>query len=742
MVSHYDRAAVPALHALSPPSSTRLAPPASERVVARPRLLRRLSSALDAQVVLVQAPAGYGKSTLLAQFAAVSKRPVAWLSLDARDDDPITLLHDLVCALTQFGPVDELLAELGAEPSTVLTSAIPRVLAWIEALEVPLVFVLDDVHHVQRPAALDILAVLCAEAPGGMSVVLASRTRPQMPFARLKAEGRLWELSAQDLRMTPVEGTAMLQAAGAQVDPAEGALVVDRTEGWPAAIYLAALMLREGGDPIPLGPSREDLRAYFREEVLDAAAPDDAEFLLRCSILDELDPAVCNRLLDRADADERLRELAAVGLFVTPVDQRSGVYRIHPLFREILTAKLTARPGEDLAELHGRASEAYTDQGDPERAIRHALDGGDVERAANLCWAVTPALSTHGQRATLRRWAGWFTEEQLAAHPQAALGAGFAALNEGDGATVAHYAAMVLRADPARRLPDDIQVVALGHILRASLGERGLTQIARDAQAALEGIPEGHPISAIPRYLLGGVAMLRGDREEAQRSFERAETLTAGVLPGPYTLALAQQAVLAIDDGDWDVARALTHRAAMYQRSARVDEYATQAIVVAVRALVEAHEGEHVKGRETAEHAARNLALMGSTGPWQALETRLVLSCAFAALEQRGRARALLAEARDLLRPDTGPFLLAWEARARDALQTLRGDADGVGLTTAELRTLQYLPTHLSLREVGERLVVSRNTVKTHTVSIYRKLGVSTRSEAVRRARELGLIDG
>lgn len=741
-MSHYHRRAVPALHALSPPSPARLAPPVSARAVARPRLLRRLNSGLDAQVVLVHAPAGYGKSTLLAQFAAATNRPVAWLSLDARDDDPITLLRDLAFALAELGPVDELLATLGAEPATVLTSAIPKLVAWVQALGLPVVLVLDDVHQVHRPAALDVLSVLCAEAPGGMSVVLASRTRPHMPFARLKAEGRLWELGAQDLRMTPVEGTAMLTAAGAEVDPAEGALVVDRTEGWPAAIYLAALMLREGGDPMPLGPSREDLRAYFREEVLDAAAPDDAEFLLRCSILNELHPVVCNALLDRDDADDRLRELAAVGLFVTPVDQRSGVYRIHPLFREILTAKLAARDGADLSELHRRASRAYAQQGDPERAIRHALDGGAVEAAADLCWALTPALSTHGQRATLRRWAGWFTEEQLATHPQAALGAGFAALNEGDAATAAHVAAMVLRADPRRRLPDDIQVVALGHLLRASLGERGLPHIADDAQAALAGIPDTHPLSAIPRYLLGGVAMLRGERDAARACFERAESLTAGVLPGPYTLALAQQAVLAIDDDEWDVARALTHRAATYQRSAGLDEYATQAIVVAVRALVEAHEGEHVKGRETAEHAARNLALMGSTAPWQALETRLVLSCAFAALEQHSRARALLKEARELLRPDAGPFLRSWEARAREATTLLRGDADGVGLTTAELRTLQYLPTHLSLREVGERLVVSRNTVKTHTVSIYRKLGVSTRSEAVRRARELGLIDG
>ena len=291
-------------------------------------------------------------------------------------------------------------------------------------------------------------------------------------------------------------------------------------------------------------------------------------------------------------------------------------------------------------------------------------------------------------------------------------------------------------------LPDGASARANGLLLRSGLGASGAAQSAADAAEAAAGLPADNPMRGIALVVLGVLAVLAREENRATELLGQAERLLAGRLPSAYGLVLAHQAILAIDGERWDEADALLAQARAVQRSAGLRDYSTHAIVAAAQALTLARRGAATQARQDADQAAECLAMLRSTAPWLGLEARVVLARARAKLGDGGQARALLTEAQALSDDEPFPLLRDWRDHTLTLLERLGSDpATGPALTTAELRTLQYLPTHLSLREIGERLHVSRNTVKTHTVSIYRKLEVASRSEAVARGRELGLLD-
>jgi len=622
--------------------------------------------------------------------------------------------------------------------------ALPRLVAWLREHPEPPTLVLDDIHHLRSPEALDVLAALCDHAPAGSALLLGGRTRPALPLARLRAGGRLLELSASDLRMTPAEGAAMLRATGAQVDDAEALLVVQRTEGWPAAIYLAGLLLRDGDAQWPeaaIGLDDPHLVEYVRDEVLAHAGPADAAFLTRSSILDELRPEICDAVLERGDSGERLRALVEANLLVTPGDVHGTTFRVHPLFRSLLGAELRREGQDEERALHRRAAAAFRQCHDPERAIHHALAAGDDGDAADVVWEIGVGMVSGGRGATLERWCQRFSDEAVAAHPQVALARGWAALEAGEGESAAEFAAIVLASPRQAPLADGAPVRAMGLLLRAAVGLSGNAQSAADAEEAAAGIPAEYPLRGIALVVLGSLALLERDTARALELLEEAKRLAAGRVPTLYALVVAHLALLAIDAGRWDEADTYVTQARTAQRVAGMRDYTTQAVVSAAQALTLAHRGDHPRARADADQAAKSLALLRRSSPWLGLQTRVTLAWARAELGDGGQTRALLAEVRDLSGERLFPLVEDWCARSLALVESLGADAGGPALTTAELRTLQYLPTHLSLREIGERLHVSRNTVKTHAVSIYRKLEVASRSDAVSRGRELGLLD-
>ena len=733
---------------LERPADVRLTPPVPPaRLVTRSRLLER-RAANSASVIVVHAPAGYGKTTLLSQWAAEDARDVAWLTVEPADDDAVALAAAIAYALERIAPVPaDVFAALRGGEGAVVPLALPRLARALDARARPFVLMLDDVQHVTSPRASDVLATLLGHITPGSQIVLCGRVRPQVPLARLRTSGRLAEFAVGDVRMTPAESAQVLRATGIDLPEADADAIAERTEGWPAAIYLSSLILRDpehaagvqavsGGD--------DAIAAYFLEEVIPGTAEQDLDFLTRTAILDRLSPALCDAVLDRDDSAARLRALADADLFVVPLDRRSGSYRVHPLFREHLLERL--RRSDPLSEpaLHRRAGAWCAESGDMDGAIRHALEAGDRESAASILWQLTLPYESQGRSATLQRWLALFTPADMAQFPSLAVTAGWSELDAGDGRRAADWAAMATAAGRDQVVADGSPVAGLAALLEAAIAEHGVVEAQASAVLATEMLPRDSPLQAVCLLLLGATALVRDDRDAAR------ELLTDGVriatlhdVPSPRTIGLAQLALLDIQDGRWEHAHELMHRARSFQHRDGLRDYATQAGVFAVSALVSAQRGDHPSAHADALIAARLLAIQRGFIPWLGAQTRWVLADAQLRLGELDAARTYAEEALREVQKDPGALVLREQIeRSRTAIDEAGGGAASIqALTTAELRTLQYLPTHLSLREIGERLHVSRNTVKTHTVAIYRKLEASSRSAAVERARALGLLE-
>ncbi len=392
---------------------TKLRVPRRRRTaVPRPRLAELLGRGGESTLTLVSAPAGFGKTTLLTEWlaAAGEGRSVAWLSLDERDDDPVLFWTYLVAAVRTAVP------GLGESAGSVLASSQPSTEAVVAALlhdldAVPgeVVLVLDDYHVVSAREVQDGMAYLLEHLPPRVRVVIAGRADPVLPLARLRARGELVEVRAAQLRFTPEETGAYLTGAmGLPLAAADVAALEERTEGWIAALQLAALSLQGRADAAGFiaGFAGDDRYVvdYLVEEVLQRQPDDVRNFLLQTSVLSRLTGPLCEAVTGRNGGQAMLEALDRGNLFVVPLDDRRQWYRYHHLFADVLRARLLAEQPDRVRELHTRAGGWYERTGDRSAAIEHALAAGDPERAADLVELAVPALFQGRQEATLRRW--------------------------------------------------------------------------------------------------------------------------------------------------------------------------------------------------------------------------------------------------------------------------------------------------------------------------------------------------
>lgn len=728
------------------PLAAQLTPPRfSHALVERPRLLRRLREAKPA-LVLVDAPAGYGKTTLLAQWAAVEPRPVAWLALRDADSDGVTFASHVAHALDAVEAVDaDVFEGLAHGDAGLVPLVLPRLGRTLLG-RTPFVLMLDDAQHLATTSARQVLQVLADHMPADSHLVVAGRTTGGLPLSRLRAAGAVTELGGDDLRLTPDEGAALLADSGVTVTSSEARAVVTRAEGWAAALYLTSLALRSGGrtaGPANLdGADQRAVARYFHDEVLSAVSADDRAFLTRTAILERLSAPLCDAVLAAEDSAARLTRLADANLFVTPVDGRSHWFQVHSLFAESLRAELDrAEPG--LAEaLHRRAAAWFADQGDPPSAIRHALAAGDRAAAVDLLMLESLELEPRGRHRELSRQLRWFSPDEIQAQPALAFIAAFCALDAGDGTGARDLLAAAEAGDPARTLADGITVAGAVAVLRGAVAPHGIAQMARDAAAGAAAAPPASPWLAGALFMQGAAAHLQGDLEQATEALRASERIASIAHPGMHVLGLAQQALIAVERGDLREAESLMVRARAAQRRHEFATYTWHASVAAVAGLVHALGGEFEAARNDVREGRTMLALHHHFAPWLGLQTRVILARAELLLGEVATARALLGEAEELQ-----PAIA--DARCLDAaVDDLRvqldtaaaGRATDSPLTTSELRVLQHLPTHLSLSEIGAELYISRNTVKTHLRAIYRKLDVTSRSAAVAEASRTGLL--
>ncbi len=699
--------------------------------------------------MLLTAPAGYGKTTLLAEWAGEDDRPFVWVRLVDGDNDPALFVASVIDALDEMkvtlGEVPATLVDPKVGDSTILFSRLARA---VRARRRPFVLVFDDVHVLKNRESLAALTAIIDQLPSGSQVALASRTEPALRLGRRRAHRGLAELKQRDLAMTRSEGGDLLTRMGLKLDPTDVARLFRRAEGWPVAIYLAGLSLRgqrDVGRAVARFTGDDRLVVdYLRDEFLAGLSRRKLEFLTRTSVLDTLAGPICDAVLERSGSAQVLRELARANTLLVPLDRNDHAYRYHPLFAEMLKAELRHREPESEPPLHRRASAWYADSLDFSHAIEHSIAAKDVERAAELICESVPDYLSRGGLATIRSWLHRFSDKQIATSPPLCLAAATVALANGDGALGEHWARIGVKAlDDAGATAAGGSLASAFALIRASLARDGIARMDADATRAGESLSQESPWVAECCLLRGIAAHLGGDHERARARLDEGARRGAVVAPLVQVLCLAQLALLAIEQGDWDEGARLACRARAQGERFGLAPYPSVALVPAICALVDAHRGRVEDARRDLRRSIRLLHEVVDFPSWYEAEIRIALAHAAMRLDEPNCARQRLTEAKSLLElvPDA-PVLDAWLRRAMSYLDASVAAANGdSGLTPAELRTLQYLPTHYSFREIGEQLDVSVNTVRSHARAVYRKLGASTRREAVDRARKRGLIE-
>jgi LuxR family transcriptional regulator, maltose regulon positive regulatory protein len=503
------------------------------------------------------APAGFGKTTLLAGWARRSRRPVAWLSLDVGDNDPARFWRYVVGALDRVRPgleeqVTALLPGPQPPPEAVVAAVVNKLA--LPPAEGEITLVLDDYHLIEAPAVHDSVAFLLERLPPGLRLVLASRADPPLPLARLRARGQLAELRAGDLRLTVDETAAFLrEATELDLPAATVAALWERTEGWAAGVQLAALSLQGHSDPPgfvdKFSGSHRYVLDYLTQEVLARQPEHLVRFLLETSVLERLSGPLCDAVTGRTDSQQLLEQVERANLFLVPLDEVRGWWRYHHLFGDLLRARLERAEGAQLPELHRRAAAWCEQHGLADETIRHAVASGDWAWAARLVEEHLNETLRQGERVILERWLSELPEDAVRSRAALSLAQAEIQFHLGHLDRVERLLEQAERAFDRRQrrheleLPTDAGVVveqpAAVALLRAQLaGIRGdADQMAGYARSALAHMAEreyGPRFAA--RWLAWGCAnWMRGRLADAERV--AAEMLAEGrEAPDPYPL--------------------------------------------------------------------------------------------------------------------------------------------------------------------------------------------------------------
>jgi LuxR family transcriptional regulator, maltose regulon positive regulatory protein len=725
------------------------------RPVVRPGTIRRSSlperlARDDAHpIVSVVAPAGYGKTTLLAQWAEADTRAFAWVSADEADNDPRVLLAYIAAALDAVEPVGRRVFDALASPaSSVLGSVVPRLCNAFASVTSPVTLVLDDVHLLHNREGQAALSVLAEHVPAGSRLVFASRDQPPVQIARLRAAGQILEIGAGDLSLTAREAASLLAAAEVRLGEDELAELHRRTEGWAAGLYLAALSLREGGSLSGTAASfaGDDrfISEYLESEFLARISRQQRAFLTRTAVLERISGPLCEAVLDLPGAGAVLAELARSNLLLVPLDRRGQWYRYHHLFRDMLRAELE-RAEPALVPVLRRRAAGWCQRNDlPEEALEYFMAAGDVQAAARLVETLFLPVYRQARIATLQRWFRWLDDRGgMERHPLAAIWASFTGAVAGRPAEAERWADAVDRweyQDASR--PADPVAEAWAAALRYSLCRRGVEQMRADADEAAARFAAAGIVAATVPAGQGIARVLCGDLDGGDAFLEKATTMGDWGAPSVIAQALCMRALIAMERHRWDRAEALASQARSVLDRAGIEKYS---LLCAVKARLALHRGDAAAARRELVSAQELRPLLTYASPHLAIPVRVELIRVHLALSDLAGARTLMREVDELLKRRPGMGTLVGEAgKLRVQLAEKRGSAvpGASALTAAEMRLLPMMSTHLQLQEIAAELYLSPHTVRAQSKSIYRKLGAANRNQAIARARELGLLDG
>ena len=541
MTGSDDEPAVPATGVDSFLEARLHRPPNRPEWIERGRLLDQLDRAKSHPVSLIAAPAGYGKTTLVAQWlASQGASGTAWLALDASDNAPGRLWRHVAMALQRAGtPVaDDLDRFLAAHGHDVQGAMLPRIVYALATAPHETVLLIDDFHYLHDPARHDEVRLLIDNLPDRAHLVIVTRADPGLRLGRLRASGQLVEIRADELSFRADEASSLLWSEGVRLSGDGVARLMERTEGWPAGLYLAALSLTGRDDPDALVHEYKDgsrfVGDYLTEEVLSRQPDDTREFITSMSILDRFSASLCDAVSGRPGSASVLHELERSNMFLVPLDEQRRWYRFHHLFAAVARAELEVEHPERVPVLHARAAEWFRERGHIDEAVRHALAAGSDGDAAVLVESNWLSYVDAGRTDTVVGWLDALDTGTVAADPAAEVTAAWMSALAGDeGALSVHLAALQEFRDHGP-LPDGTASVESAIALMQGLfGYGGPDEMTAGAQRAVELETDARsPYYSIAHLSRGHAAYVAGDLDLAAHHF--ATAVTSEAAPGHH----------------------------------------------------------------------------------------------------------------------------------------------------------------------------------------------------------------
>jgi LuxR family maltose regulon positive regulatory protein len=721
-------------------------------MVARPRIVRALEGGGDAALTLVAAPAGYGKTIAVRAWSASSEMALAWVTLDAGDNDPVRFWTYVATAVDRVreGLGRRALQRLRVSGMPIET-VVDELMNGIAAFGRGLALVLDDFHTVTDGECLASIEFALERLPATARLIVITRADPALGLARLRARGALVELRASELSFTAAEARELLvDRAGLDLDAEEIEVLRGRTEGWPAALYLAALWLRSVDDRgravREFAGDHRYLAEYLSHEVLAALDADERSFLLRAAVLGRFTPELCDGVLGRSDSAAMLAELERSNMFVLRLERREW-FRVHSLFAQFAAARLAAVEPGAAVEVHRRAAGWLGARGLLVEAIEHAAAAGDHEVVAELLSEYHLALIRNGRAGMLLRWVRMLPDDCLVDHPEVAGAAATAATMIGQLALERRrLLALASRAKaerPERFGPYADAVIAM---VRAAGVDTGVSEAVLEGRRAVElaRAAGGDDVLVAALASLARALYFAGELDEAWTAASRAVEHPDAARRAPgYALARSTLALIAADRGLLASARGHAEKARAILGGITSSRSWLGANAATAVGAVLAGEGDLAGAEREFSYAERFFRDEVATVHHARLLVRLGdVRCRRGRLDE---AAAALRQAREALAElgDSGTVPLVAAEVETDLEHARRQAGDGEILeapSQAELAVLRLLATDLSVRQIAGKLFVSANTVRSHTRAIYRKLGVRSREDAVARANALGLL--